>query len=88
MLSSTPEGERRPEPTVDAGVRSTGVEDLLEVRTGGAFTHLFTELLAERDGIAVSRDFVGVRLILLGAGLRSPPLILIFFAASTRKPAR
>jgi hypothetical protein len=53
MLSSTPKGERRPEPTVNAGARSTGVEDLLEIRTGGAFTHLFTELLADRSGIAI-----------------------------------
>ena len=46
------------------------VLDLAQSTYAGCNTQHFTELLAEREGIAVSRS--AVRLILLGAGLRSP----------------
>lgn len=46
------------------------VLDLAQSTYAGCNTQHFTELLAEREGITVSRS--AVRLILLGAGLRSP----------------
>jgi len=46
------------------------VLDLAQSTYAGCNTQHFTELLAEREGIAVSRS--AVRLILLRAGLRSP----------------
>jgi transposase len=46
------------------------VLDLAQSTYAGCNTQHFTELLAEREGITVSRS--AVRVILLGAGLRSP----------------
>ena len=47
------------------------VLELAQSTYAGCNTQHFTELLAEREGIAVSRS--AVRLILLRAGLRNPP---------------
>lgn len=60
---------RKPSTTTDAGTRER-VKELAEGRYAGFnHTHL-TELLAEREGIGLSRSTV--RRILLAAGLRSP----------------
>jgi transposase len=60
---------RKPHNTLDEGLQRRVLE-LAQSTYGGCNTQHFTELLAEREGICVSRS--AVRLILLRAGLRSP----------------
>ena len=60
---------RKPATTTDTGARQRVREMALGPYAGLNHTHL-TELLAEREGIAVSRSTV--RRILLAAGVRSP----------------
>jgi transposase len=60
---------RRPHNALDDGLKKRVLE-LAQSTYAGCNTQHFTELLAEREGIAVSRSVV--RLILLRAGLRSP----------------
>lgn len=60
---------RKPHNALDDGLKKRVLE-LAQSTYVGCNTQHFTELLAEREGIAVSRS--SVRLILLRAGLRSP----------------
>jgi transposase len=60
---------RKPHNALDDGLKRRVLE-LARSTYAGCNTQHFTELLAEREGIAVSRS--AVRLILLRAGLRSP----------------
>lgn len=60
---------RKPHNALDDGLQRRVLE-LAQSTYAGCNTQHFTELLAEREGIAVSRS--AVRLILLRAGLRSP----------------
>jgi transposase len=60
---------RRPRNALDEGLKEEVVE-LARSTYAGCNTQHFTELLAEREGINLSRS--SVRLILLGAGIRSP----------------
>ena len=60
---------RKPHNALDDGLQRRVLE-LAQSTYAGCNTQHFTELLAERDGIAVSRS--AVRLILLRAGSRSP----------------
>jgi len=60
---------RRPHNALDDGLKKRVLE-LAQSTYAGCNTQHFTELLAEREGIAISRSVV--RLILLRAGLRSP----------------
>lgn len=60
---------RRPRNALDEGQKEEVVE-LARSTYAGCNTQHFTELLAEREGINLSRS--SVRLILLGAGIRSP----------------
>lgn len=60
---------RKPHNAVDTGLRKK-VLVLAQSTYAGCNTQHFTELLAEREGIALSRS--SVRRILLGAGIRSP----------------
>ncbi|TLN18762.1 ISNCY family transposase [bacterium] len=60
---------RKPHNTLDDGLKKRVLE-LAQSIYAGCNTQHFTELLAEREGITVSRS--AVRLILLRAGLRSP----------------
>ena len=59
----------KPHNALDDGLKRRVLE-LAQSTYAGCNTQHFTELLAEREGIAVSRS--AVRLILLRAGLRSP----------------
>ena len=59
----------KPHNALDDGLKRRVLE-LAQSTYGGCNTQHFTELLAEREGIAVSRS--AVRLILLRAVLRSP----------------
>ena len=61
--------ESKPHNALDDGLKRRVLE-LAQSTYAGCNTQHFTELLAEREGIAVSRS--AVRLILLRAGLRSP----------------
>ena len=61
--------ERKPPHTLDAGVRKLVLE-LAGSTYAGCNTQHTTELLSEREGIALSRS--SVRRILLEAGIRSP----------------
>ena len=60
---------RKPHNALDASLRKQVLE-LAQSIYAGCNTQHFTELLAEREGITVSRSLV--RLILLEAGIRSP----------------
>jgi len=60
---------RRPRNALDEGLKEEVVE-LARSTYAGCNTQHFTELLAEWEGINLSRS--SVRLILLGAGIRSP----------------
>jgi len=60
---------RKPANALDEGLKGRAVELARSTYAGCNFQH-FTELLAEREDIALSRS--SVRLILLGAGIRSP----------------
>jgi len=60
---------RKPRNALDGGLKEQVVE-LARSTYAGCNTQHFTELLAEREGINLSRS--SVRLILLGAGVRSP----------------
>jgi len=60
---------RKPHNALDDG-RKRRVVELAQSSYAGCNTQHFTELLAEREGISISRS--AVRLILLRAGLRSP----------------
>lgn len=60
---------RKPHNTLDEELKEKVVELARSIYAGCNFQH-FTELLAEREDIALSRS--SVRLILLGAGIRSP----------------
>jgi transposase len=60
---------RKPNNTLEEGLKERVVELARSIYAGCNVQH-FTELLAEREGIALSRS--SVRLILLKAGLRSP----------------
>ena len=60
---------KRPRNALDEGLKEEVVE-LARSTYAGCNTQHFTELLAEREGINLSRS--SVRLILLGAGIRSP----------------
>jgi len=60
---------RRPHNALDEGLKKRVVELARSTYAGCNFQH-FTELLAEREGIGLSRS--SVRLILFGAGIRSP----------------
>jgi transposase len=60
---------RKPYHALNEGLRNRVLE-LAQSTYAGCNTQHLTELLAEREGITVSRS--AVRLILLGAGLRSP----------------
>lgn len=60
---------RRPHNALDKGLR-VKVSELAESTYAGCNNQHLTELLAEREGIALSRS--SVRRILLGAGIRSP----------------
>jgi transposase len=70
---------RKPHNTLDDGLKRRVLE-VMQSTCAGCNTQHFTELLAEREGIAVSRS--AVRLILLRAGLRSPG----FLSSSPRQP--
>jgi transposase len=60
---------RKPHNALDEGLKERVVELARSTYAGCNFQH-FTELLAEREDIALSRS--SVRLILFGAGIRSP----------------
>ena len=60
---------RKPHNALDEGLKKQVVELARSTYAGCNFQH-FTELLAEREDIALSRS--SVRLILFGAGIRSP----------------
>ena len=60
---------RKPSNTLDENLEKRVVE-LAQLTYAGCNTRHFTELLAERENIALSRS--SVRLILLGAGIKSP----------------
>ena len=60
---------RKPHNALDKGLRMK-VTELAELTYAGCNNQHLTELLAEREGIALSRS--SVRRILLGAGIRSP----------------
>src|SRR4030042_5162710 len=60
---------RKPNNTLEEGLKER-VVDLARSTYAGCNVQHFTELLAERENIALSRSLV--RLILLKAGLRSP----------------
>jgi len=60
---------RKPGNALDEGLKERVVELARSIYAGCNFQH-FTELLAERENIALSRS--SVRLILLKAGIRSP----------------
>lgn len=60
---------RRPRNALDEGLKGEVVE-LARSTYAGCNTQHFSELLAEREGINLSRS--SVRLILLGVGIRSP----------------
>lgn len=60
---------RKPHNALDDGLKKRVLE-LAQSTYAGCNTQHFAELLAEREGITVSRS--AVRLILLRAGLRSP----------------
>jgi len=60
---------RKPPHTLDAGMKKQVLE-LAQSIYAGCNTQHFTELLAEREGIVISRSLA--RLILLRAGIRSP----------------
>jgi len=60
---------RRPEHALDEDLRKQVLE-LAQSNYNGCNNQHFTELLAEREGITLSRS--SVRRILLGAGIRSP----------------
>jgi len=72
MVTLSKREPRAPHNTLDDGLQRR-VPELLQSTYAGCNTHHFTERLAERDGIAASPDKVGVRLILLPAGLWSRP---------------
>ena len=61
--------ERKPPHTLDAGVRKLVLE-LAQSTYAGCNNQHFTELLAEREGIVLSRS--SVRRILLADGIKSP----------------
>ena len=60
---------RKPHNALDDGLKRRVLE-LAQSTYAGCNTQHFTELLAEREGIAISRSWV--RLILLQVGIRSP----------------
>jgi len=73
-------GGRKPHNALDDGLQRRVLE-LAQSTYAGCNTQHFTELLAQREGIAVSPDLIGVRLILLplintthSAAQRSEPL--------------
>ena len=61
--------ERKPSNTLDENLKKRVVE-LARLTYAGCNTQQFTELLAERENIALSRS--SVRLIFLAAGIKSP----------------